>query len=213
MTTTTGFARSGWRPGCRRCFTQYPDLNIDLMLEERVAGPADGARPNVAIRMKEPSQADLVRKKADERADAAVCDPGLFSIQAGIADRGSKQIGAHRLIAQEPGRLQVASASSWSKSLLSYDRPRPAALKQLFRRSAGGPVQSRHRCAARLRDRGFPRPGPGSAENRKRRKSPGFSGPIPREIAPVQADRRVPRFRPGRDHGIFARRRRDSPEG
>jgi len=62
VTTTTGFGSLWLAPRLPKLYEQYPDLKIDLMLEERVLDlPMREA--DVAIRMKEPSQADLVRKR------------------------------------------------------------------------------------------------------------------------------------------------------
>ncbi|MGY6695630.1 MAG: LysR family transcriptional regulator [Roseinatronobacter sp.] len=62
VTTTTGFGTLFLAPRLPALYAQYPDLRIDLMLEERVLDlPMREA--DVAIRMKEPSQADLIRKR------------------------------------------------------------------------------------------------------------------------------------------------------
>jgi len=62
VTTTTGFGTLFLAPRLPSLYAQYPDLKIDLMLEERVLDlPMREA--DVAIRMKEPSQADLIRKR------------------------------------------------------------------------------------------------------------------------------------------------------
>lgn len=62
VTTTTGFGTLFLAPRLPALYAQYPDLKIDLMLEERVLDlPMREA--DVAIRMKEPSQADLIRKR------------------------------------------------------------------------------------------------------------------------------------------------------
>ncbi len=62
VTTTTGFGTLFLAPRLTSLYAQYPDLKIDLMLEERVLDlPMREA--DVAIRMKEPSQADLIRKR------------------------------------------------------------------------------------------------------------------------------------------------------
>ena len=62
VTTTTGFGTLFLAPRLTTLYAQYPDLKIDLMLEERVLDlPMREA--DVAIRMKEPSQADLIRKR------------------------------------------------------------------------------------------------------------------------------------------------------
>lgn len=62
VTTTTGFGTLFLAPRLPTLYAQYPELKIDLMLEERVLDlPMREA--DVAIRMKEPSQADLIRKR------------------------------------------------------------------------------------------------------------------------------------------------------
>ena len=62
VTTTTGFGTLFLAPRLPTLYAQYPDLRIDLMLEERVLDlPMREA--DIAIRMKEPSQADLIRKR------------------------------------------------------------------------------------------------------------------------------------------------------
>lgn len=62
VTSTTGFGTLFLAPRLPSLYAQYPDLKIDLMLEERVLDlPMREA--DVAIRMKEPSQADLIRKR------------------------------------------------------------------------------------------------------------------------------------------------------
>jgi DNA-binding transcriptional LysR family regulator len=62
VTTTMGFGTLWLAPRLPRLFEMYPNLKIDLMLEERVLDlPMREA--DLAIRMKEPSQADLVRRR------------------------------------------------------------------------------------------------------------------------------------------------------
>ncbi|MEP5153912.1 LysR family transcriptional regulator, partial [Planktotalea sp.] len=62
VTTTTGFGSLWLAPRLPHLYDKYPDLKIDLMLEEKVLDlPMREA--DVAIRMKEPSQADLIRKR------------------------------------------------------------------------------------------------------------------------------------------------------
>ena len=62
MTTTTGFGTLWLAPRLHRLFERYPNLKIDLMLEERILDlPMREA--DVAIRLKEPSQAELIRRR------------------------------------------------------------------------------------------------------------------------------------------------------
>jgi DNA-binding transcriptional LysR family regulator len=118
VTTTLAFGSLWLAPRLPKLYERYPDLKIDLMLEERVLDlPMREA--DVAIRMKEPSQADLIRKKLMgirmqlyasrrylERA------PRLQRIE---------DIAGHRLICQSPASAQVAAGASLVQHLLSYD--------------------------------------------------------------------------------------------
>ena len=62
VTTTTGFGTLWLAPRLGRLYEKYPNLQINLMLEERVLD-LSMRDADVAIRMKEPSQADLIRRK------------------------------------------------------------------------------------------------------------------------------------------------------
>lgn len=62
VTTTTGFGTLWLAPRLGRLFDLYPDLDIQLLLEERVLDLAM-READVAIRMKEPSQSDLIRRR------------------------------------------------------------------------------------------------------------------------------------------------------
>jgi DNA-binding transcriptional LysR family regulator len=118
VTTTLAFGSLWLAPRLPKLYERYPDLKIDLMLEERVLDlPMREA--DVAIRMKEPSQADLIRKKLMgirmqlyasrrylERA------PRLQRIE---------DMASHRLICQSPASAQVAAGASLVQHLLSYD--------------------------------------------------------------------------------------------
>ncbi len=69
VTTATGFGTLWLVPRLPRLYAKYPDLKIDLILEERVLDlPMREA--DVAIRMKEPAQSDLIRELAAGVASA-----------------------------------------------------------------------------------------------------------------------------------------------
>ena len=71
VTTTIGFGSLWLAPRLPALYEKYPDLKIDLMLEERLLDlPMREA--DVAIRMKEPSQADLIRTQAHDRCNMAL---------------------------------------------------------------------------------------------------------------------------------------------
>jgi len=102
VTTTTGFGTLWLAPRLPALYEKYPDLNIDLMLEERVLDlPMREA--DVAIRMKEPSQADLIRKK-------------LMSVRM-------------RLYASQ---TYISAGATLTEHLLSYDKPRLLHMNNYF---------------------------------------------------------------------------------
>ncbi|WP_044045245.1 LysR family transcriptional regulator [Octadecabacter antarcticus] len=120
VTTTTGFGTLWLAPRLPALYEKYPDLNIDLMLEERVLDlPMREA--DVAIRMKEPSQADLIRKKL------MTVRMRLYATQTYLDKIGGfdemEDIGRHRLICQSPSAFQVAAGATLVGHLLSYDKP------------------------------------------------------------------------------------------
>ncbi|MBC6407892.1 MAG: LysR family transcriptional regulator [Rhodobacteraceae bacterium] len=118
VTTTFGFGTLWLAPRLPKLYESYPNLKIDLMLEERVLDlPMREA--DVAIRMKEPSQADLIRKK-------------LMSIKMRLfasrdyLDRKStpediSDIVDHRLICQSPSSAQVGAGAVLVKMLITHN--------------------------------------------------------------------------------------------
>lgn len=118
VTTTTGFGTLWLVPRLHKLYARYPDLKIDLMLEERVLDlPMREA--DVAIRMKEPSQSDLIRRRLLN------IRMRLYTTEAYLADAGSPQtvqdLGAHRVICQNPSVPQAASGASLSQALLAHN--------------------------------------------------------------------------------------------
>ncbi len=117
VTTTVGFGSLWLMPRLPRLYERYPDLNIDLMLEERVIDlPMREA--DVAVRMKEPTQADLVRKRLMS------IRMQLFATRGYLARHGApaavEAIGAHRLICQHPASIQVSAGASLVQRLLGH---------------------------------------------------------------------------------------------
>jgi DNA-binding transcriptional LysR family regulator len=118
VTTTTGFGTLWLAPRLKALYAKYPDLRIDLMLEERVLDlPMREA--DVAIRMKEPSQADLIRKRLMS------VNMRLYATPEYLADRGTPQkmedLSDHRLICQSLAAAQVTAGSMLVRHLLSVD--------------------------------------------------------------------------------------------
>lgn len=118
VTTTYGFGALWLAPRLTKLYEKYPDLNIDLMLEERVLDlPMREA--DVAIRMKEPSQADLVRKRLMSIRMRLYASPDYLAAN-GKPER-LEDLSAHRLISQNPASAQVTAGAQLVQQLLTYD--------------------------------------------------------------------------------------------
>ena len=118
VTTTFGFGTLWLAPRLTKLYEQYPDLKVDLMLEERVLDlPMREA--DVAIRMKEPSQADLIRKRLMS------VQMKLYASRNYVERNGMPEviedIGAHRLICQNPRSAQVGSAAVLVQKLMTHN--------------------------------------------------------------------------------------------
>jgi DNA-binding transcriptional LysR family regulator len=129
VTTTTGFGTLWLAPRLARLYAKYPALKIDLMLEERVLDlPMREA--DVAIRMKEPSQADLIRKRLmNIRME-------LFATPEYLAAHGMPvtmdDFSAHRLISQHAGTPQVAAGALLVAELMTHDIPSTLTVNNYF---------------------------------------------------------------------------------
>ncbi|RBI84951.1 LysR family transcriptional regulator [Rhodosalinus halophilus] len=117
VTTTTGFGSLWLVPRLAKFYEKYPDLKIDLMLEERVLDlPMREA--DVAIRMKEPSQADLIRKRLMGVRMRLYASPDYLRMHG--APEVPEQLTAHRLICQNPRAPQVSAGASLVAHLMTY---------------------------------------------------------------------------------------------
>lgn len=115
VTTTTGFGSLWLVPRLKALYAKYPDLKIDLMLEERVLDlPMREA--DVAIRMKEPSQADLIRKRLMN------VHMRLYASAEYLEENGTPETVAdmaqHRLICQNTTSTQVSAAAAMVQTLI-----------------------------------------------------------------------------------------------
>ena len=118
VTTTTGFGTLWLAPRLSKLYEQYPDLKVDLMLEERVLDlPMREA--DVAIRFKEPSQADLIRKRL---MTVRMC---LYATQTYLDENGVPasldDLNEHRLICQNTDSDQVGAGLNLIQRLLVND--------------------------------------------------------------------------------------------
>jgi len=115
VTTTIGFGTLWLAPRMGRLFERYPNLKIDLMLEERLLDlPMREA--DVAIRLKEPSQADLIRRRLMETSIRLYAAPGY------IARFGQPEtleaLENHRLITHGPNAAQVRAGADFVHEIL-----------------------------------------------------------------------------------------------
>jgi DNA-binding transcriptional LysR family regulator len=118
VTTTIGFGTLWLVPRLAKLYEKYPDLKIDLMLEERVLDlPMREA--DVAIRMKEPSQADLIRKRLMGVHMGLYASPDYLAKHA--APTSVEDLCDHRLICQNAMSAQVSAATYLVKELVTND--------------------------------------------------------------------------------------------
>ncbi|MBV2361072.1 LysR family transcriptional regulator [Thalassococcus sp. CAU 1522] len=118
VTTTFGFGALWLAPRLTKLYEKYPDLNIDLMLEERVLDlPMREA--DVAIRMKEPSQADLIRKRLMSIRMRLYASPEYLS--AFGEPKTIEDMSKHRLICQNTRAAQVSAGLNLVQQLLTFD--------------------------------------------------------------------------------------------
>jgi DNA-binding transcriptional LysR family regulator len=129
VTTTLGFGTLWLAPRLGRLYELYPHLKIDLILEERVLDlPMREA--DVAIRMKEPSQADLVRRRLmDVRIK-------LFAsreyLEANGTPRSADDMAKHRLITQRSSDPQVAAGAEFVEQFMTTERKSHLTLNNYF---------------------------------------------------------------------------------
>ncbi len=116
VTTTTGFGSLWLAPRLPQLYEKYPGLNVDLMLEERVLDlPMREA--DVAIRLKEPSQADLIRKRLMSIRFQLCATQSYLSDNRPLAK--FEDLVQHRLICQSPQSIQATAGAQMAQKILS----------------------------------------------------------------------------------------------
>ncbi|MBD3625629.1 MAG: LysR family transcriptional regulator [Rhodobacteraceae bacterium] len=115
VTTTTGFGTMWLAPRLGRLYERYPNLKIDLILEERVLDlPMREA--DVAIRMKEPSQADLIRRRLMDVVMKFYASTDYITFHG--EPRTKDDLAQHRIITQSPTSRQVSAGLTWLQPYL-----------------------------------------------------------------------------------------------
>lgn len=129
VTTTTGFGTLWLAPRLPALYEKYPSLKIDLMLEERLLDlPMREA--DVAIRMKEPSQADLIRRRMMNIRMRLYATPEYIE-NAGMPQTMA-DFSSHRLICQHAGAAQVAAGALLVQQLMAHDIPSTLTVNNYF---------------------------------------------------------------------------------
>ncbi|MFT7060370.1 MAG: DNA-binding transcriptional LysR family regulator [Pseudorhodobacter sp.] len=129
VTTTTGFGTLWLAPRLPALYKKFPSLKIDLMLEERVLDlPMREA--DVAIRMKEPSQADLIRRRLMN------IRMRLYATPEYLAETGTPEnltdLAQHRLICQHSSAAQVAAGALLVQKIMTNDIPSTLTVNNYF---------------------------------------------------------------------------------
>jgi DNA-binding transcriptional LysR family regulator len=118
VTTTTAFGTLWLAPRLSRLYEIYPNLKIDLMLEERVLD-LPMRQADVAIRMKEPSQADLVRRRLMS------VTMRLFGSNDYLQKNGTPQnlneLAHHRIISQNMDTPQTNAGLELTRKLFASE--------------------------------------------------------------------------------------------
>lgn len=119
VTTTTGFGTLWLTRRMGRLLEEYPDLKVDLILKERVLDlPMREA--DVAIRMKEPSQADLVRRRLMDVKMQLFATQAYLDANGGMPEK-VEDLASHRLLMQAVDSPQPSASAAWSDSLMQSD--------------------------------------------------------------------------------------------
>ncbi|MBK5934934.1 LysR family transcriptional regulator [Rhodovulum imhoffii] len=129
VTTTTGFGSLWLAKRLPKLYAQHPDIKIDLMLEEQVLDlPMREA--DVAIRMKEPSQADLIRRRLMS------VKMRLYTVQPYLDQYGTPEtlddLTSHRLICQNTRSTQVNAGARLAQELLAQNVPSVLTVNSYF---------------------------------------------------------------------------------
>ncbi|PCD77920.1 LysR family transcriptional regulator [Pseudothioclava arenosa] len=129
VTTTVGFGTLWLAPRLTKLYERYPDLKIDLMLEERVLDlPMREA--DVAIRMKEPAQADLVRKRLLNIRMRFYATPSYLERMG--RPNSLEELRGHRLICQSPDTAQVSEGARLVQQAMAHDLPSTLTVNNYF---------------------------------------------------------------------------------
>jgi DNA-binding transcriptional LysR family regulator len=116
VTTTMGFGSLWLAPRLSRLFDRYPNLKIELMLEERILD-LSMREADVAIRLREPSQSELIRRRL---MDVRI---RLYAAEKYVAKHGlprtTAELAGHRIVTQSPQSPQVRAGADFVQPFLA----------------------------------------------------------------------------------------------
>lgn len=119
ITTTVGFGTLWLAPRLSRFLDLAPSLNVDLMLNEAVLD-LPMRQADVAIRMREPNQADVIRRPL---MDVSI---RLYVSEAYAAKYGYPtnvdELNEHRLVTYSPDAPQPVASMDWLYDHLDHQR-------------------------------------------------------------------------------------------
>lgn len=110
ITTTVGFGTLWLAPRLIRFLDLAPNLNVDLMLNEAVLD-LPMRQADVAIRMREPSQADVIRRPLMDVAIRLYASPEYIEREG--APTALQELSDHRLIGYSPNAPQPVASMDW----------------------------------------------------------------------------------------------------
>ena len=116
VTTTVGFGALWLTPRMARFAETYPDLSVDLMMTENVLDlPMREA--DVAIRMREPQQAELIRRPLFDVTMRFYASEGY--LQTHGAPDTPEALRTHRMIGYSPNAQQPTPVGYWLNAQLA----------------------------------------------------------------------------------------------
>ena len=110
VTTTMGFGAMWLSPRLDKLFADYPQLDFHLLLTEEVLD-LPMRQADVAIRLKEPNQADLIRRRLFSLRFRFYASRSYIDRMGAPGD--AAQLNDHRLIGFSPNAAQVSAGQEW----------------------------------------------------------------------------------------------------
>jgi DNA-binding transcriptional LysR family regulator len=115
VTTTVGFGAMWLTPRLSKFLDAYPDLSVDLLMTENILDlPMREA--DVAIRMREPQQAELIRRPLFDVTMRFYASKGYIARHG--APQTAEELRDHRLIGYSPTAQQPTPVGWWLNAQL-----------------------------------------------------------------------------------------------